>query len=75
MFTVKATGDHLQFQWQKDRSNLCEGGKYCDTNTDTLHIVKVEKSDEGRYRCHVMNDTDKKGESSCEAYLTVGKLV
>ena len=75
VFRVKATGEHLHFQWQKDHNNLCEGGKYWDINTDTLHIVKVEKCDEGHYRCHVTTDTDKKGKFSNEAKLTVGKLV
>ena len=75
MFKVKATGDHLQFQWQKNRSNLCEVGRYCDTSTGTLRILEVEKSDEGRYRCLVMNDTDKKGVLSEEVYLNVGKSV
>ena len=70
---MKATGENLQFQWQKNRINLCDGGRYCDTNTDTLHIVDTEKGDKGRYRCLVMNDVGRK--LSEEALLTVGKLV
>lgn len=70
---MKATGDNLHFKWQKDRTDLYDGGRYCDTDTDTLRIVKVEMSDEGRYRCIVKND---KGEMpSNEASLTVSKLM
>ena len=70
---VKATGDSLHFQWQKNRSNLCDGGKYCDTNTDTLRILDVDKDDKGRYRCFVKNDVGEK--ISDEAVLTISKLV
>ena len=69
VFRVKATGDEVHFQWQKDRSDLCDGGQYCDTNTDTLHIVDVEEGDRGRYRCIVKNDVGKK--FSNEALLTI----
>lgn len=68
-FHVEATGDKLHFQWQKDRNDLCDGGRYCDTKTDTLHIVDVEEGDKGRYRCIVKNDTERK--PSNEARLTI----
>ena len=70
---MKSTGESLQFQWQKNRNDLCDGDKYCDTNTHTLRIVEVEKGDKGRYRCLVMNDTG--WEFSDEALLTVSKLI
>ena len=70
VFKVKATGGDLHFQWQKDRTDLHDGGRYCDTDTDTLHIVKVEMSDEGRYRCIVKNHL-----RSDEASLTVSELM
>ena len=73
VFRVKATGDNLHFQWQKDRTDLYDGGRYCDTDTDTLRIVEVEMSDEGRYRCIVKNDKGKM--PSNEASLTVSKLM
>ena len=50
-FSIETTGDNLQFQWQKNGSDLSEGDKYWGVNTDTLHIVAVEGSDEGDYRC------------------------
>ena len=72
-FKIVATGDCLSFQWQKYRRDLSDGGRYCDTDNDTLSIVEVEKGDKGRYRCHVSNYT---GETfSKEAFLTVSKLV
>ena len=69
---MKATGESLQFQWQKNQNDLCDGDTYCDTNTDTLRIVEVEKGDKGRYRCLVKNDMG--WEFSDEALLTVSKL-
>ena len=71
-FRVKATGDHLQFQWKKDCENLHDDSKYGGTNTDTLRIKDVEKSDKGCYQCLVKNNCK---EMSTEVELTVGKLV
>ena len=70
-FNIQATGDNLQFQWQKDGSDLSEGGKYCGTDTDTLRIIKMEEDDKGCYRCVVKNDVEMK--FSHEALLTVSK--
>ena len=72
IFRVKATGEDLQFQWQKDRNDLHEDSRYCDTDTDTLRIIEVNKSDKGRYRCLVKNVVGKM--YSDEAPLTVGEL-
>ena len=72
-FRVKATGDNLHFQWQKDCTDLYDGGRYRDTDTDTLRIVKVELSNEGHYRCIVKNDKGKL--PSDEASLAVSKLM
>ena len=73
LFRVKATGDNVYFQWQKDCTDLYDGGRYRDTDTDTLRIVKVEMSNEGYYRCIVKND--KRELPSDEAFLTVSKLM
>ena len=73
-FKVEATGDRLKFKWQKDRKiDLSDDEKYYDTDTDTLHIVEVEKGDKGRYRCRVSNYITEI--FSKEAFLTVSKLV
>ena len=72
-FNIVATGDCLSFQWQKYRRDLSDGGRYCDTDIDTLSIVEVGKDDKGRYRCRVSNNIG--ATFSKEAILTVGKLV
>ena len=72
-FTVEASGDDLQFQWRKDDEDLHDSNKYRGTNSDTLHIKDVDKSDKGSYQCLVKNDV---GETlSEEANLAVSKLV
>ena len=72
-FRVQATGDNLQFQWQKNRNYLSDDNRHHGTGTDTLHIVKVEKGDsKAHYRCSVKNEIE---EFSKEAVLTVSKLV
>ena len=54
--------------------NLPDSNKHCDTDTDTLCIMKVEKGDnKARYRCHVKNKIGE--ESSKDAVLTISKLV
>ena len=71
VFTLKATGENLYLQWQKDCSDIDDcGTRYCGTHTNTLRIFDVEKSDKGRYRCCVNNNL-----VSEEAILTVCKFV
>ena len=72
-FSIEATGKNLQFQWQKDCSDLMDSGKYRGIYTDTLHIVAVEGSDEGDYGCLVKNDVGRL--FSDEALLSFGKLL
>ena len=73
-FRVEATGDVLQFQWQKNGTDIYDhGSRYRGTTTDTLRILMVEKGDKGCYRCFVKNY---KGEEfSNDAVLIVSKLV
>ena len=47
------------------------GSNYSGTDTNTLSIRRVKRSDEGRYRCLVKNEVKKDGEVSEEAKLTV----
>ena len=73
-FQVEATGDNLHFQWQKNHSDLDDDDKgCCGTHTNTLHIVEVETSHKGRYRCLVKNCVGKK--FSDEPFLTVSKFL
>ena len=73
-FSVKATGDGLEFQWKKDCEILGDGSKYRGTNTHTLHIKDVEKSDTGSDQCLVKNDVNEE-QLSEDTYLAVSKLV
>ena len=70
-FHIEATGDDLHFHWQKNHSDLDDGDRYCGTHTNRLHILEVEMSDKGRYRCLVKSLVGEK--LSDEAFLTVSK--
>ena len=70
-FKVEATGDDLTFQWLKDGSDVHNDSDYSGTNTSTLMIQEVKKSDGGRYRCFVNNEAKIEGEVSDEAQLKV----
>ena len=74
---VQATGDDLQFQWQKDKIDIdsSEPRTQCNNigNASILHIQHTEKSDKGRYRCLVKSPIEKTGKASQEANLSVCK--
>ena len=74
-FTVEATGDELQFQWQKDGEDIDRNKSWLQCSqtdkTSTLHIQCVEKKDQGHYKCLVKNAVGKSEEISHEAKLTV----
>ena len=78
-FTVEATGDDIEFQWQKDERNITDNESRFNfsrsADTSTLCIQHTEKSDKGRYRCLVKNPVEKKGKPSKKAGLSVCKLV
>ena len=78
-FRVEATGDNLQFQWQKDERNIVDYNsrfKVSKTeDTSTLCIHCVQKSDKGHYRCLIKNPVEKNGKPSIEADLSVCKYV
>ena len=74
MFQVKAAGDDVQFQWQKNCSNIQDSDtRYRGANSDTLRILEVKKEDRGYYRCRVKSEPGEK--FSKEVVLTVSKLV
>jgi len=55
-FTVVASSMiPLSYQWQKDTSNMTNGGRFYGVDTATLKIASVETSDQGVYRCMVTN--------------------
>ena len=77
-FRIEASGDSLEFQWQKDRDDIGSNESWlCSNkpNTSTLQIPCVKKSDQGHYRCLVKNPVEQSGKSSYEAKLAVCKFL
>ncbi len=55
-FSVGATGSGtLGYQWQKDQSDLSNGGHYSGVTTNTLVISSADAADAASYRCVVSN--------------------
>ena len=53
-FSVTAAGDGtLSYQWQKNTSNLGNGGHYSGVTTATLTVSDIDAADEAAYRCVV----------------------
>ena len=79
VFRVEATGDELQFQWQKDGIDIDHSEPRFQCNSagtvSTLHIKDTSKSDKVHYRCLITNPVEKKGMLSTEANLSVCKSV
>ena len=77
-FTVEATGDNLQFQWQKDGKEIDSNQSrlQCSQtdNTSTLYLQGVVKSNQGHYKCLVRNPVEKSGMPSNTAKLAVCEL-
>ena len=72
--SIKAKGDHLKYQWQKNDHNVCDDSTHKGAATDMLTVQQVNKSDAGRYKCVVKNEVKVDGEVSEEAQLTVCKF-
>lgn len=70
LFTVVATGSgSLAYQWQKNGTNLVDGGHYSGCTTSTLVVSTIDDSDAASYDCLV---TDANGSTfSDPAQLTV----
>ena len=79
MFRVEATGDELQFHWQKDGIDIdsSEPRLHCNSvgNASTLHIKDTKKSDKGHYRCLIKNPVEQRGMLSKEANISVCKFI
>lgn len=55
-FTVAAAGDTpLSYQWQKNQSDLSDGGHYSGVTTVTLTVSNADAADAANYRCVVTN--------------------
>ncbi len=68
-FSVVATGAGLRYQWQKNATNLTEGGRFTGVTNPTLSIANAQESDEAAYRCVVTNAYG--SSNSLSAVLTV----
>ncbi|MHC4444084.1 MAG: immunoglobulin domain-containing protein [Planctomycetota bacterium] len=55
-FNVVATGASLEYQWQKNGTNLSDGGNISGAATGTLQVSNVQASDAANYRCVVSNN-------------------
>ncbi len=54
--TVATTGSNpLRYQWQKNHTNLNNGGHYSGCTTNTLTITGADENDAASYRCVVTN--------------------
>ena len=74
-FKVEARGDKLLFQWQKNGCDVHSDNSYSGTDTNTLSIRQVKKSDEGYYRCLVKSEVVHDEVLSKEAQFTVRKFM
>ncbi len=55
-FTILASGSNpLSYQWQKNNTNLSNGGHYSGVTTNTLTISDADPADAAGYRCIVTN--------------------
>lgn len=71
-FSVAATGGGtLSYQWQKDGTNLTDGGSISNSKTATLAVSNVSSADAGKYTCLVSTTTSCPSVTSSQAQLTV----
>jgi hypothetical protein len=75
IFTVRATGNNLRYQWQMNQGtgfvDLKNAFPYSGVNTDSLTIFGVSATQDGfRYRCMVAN-TCSAADSSADAVLHI----
>ena len=69
-FKIEARGDDVQFQWQRNGSNLKSNEMYSGTNTNTLRVQHIKKSDEGCYSCLVRNEISETSLSALTLFFT-----
>ena len=65
-FKIEARGHALKLEWRKYGTNLKDDRNYSATDTNTLNIRHVKKSDAGCYRCLVKNEIKKNRISVCK---------
>lgn len=71
LFSVQAAGsDPLGYQWQKNSSNLTNGGNISGTTTNLLQIANVSSGDQADYRCVVTNNYGTAASNAASLTLT-----
>ena len=74
LFSVTATGSGtLSYRWQKNRTDLSDGGHYSGVATASLTVSNCDASDAADYRCVVTSSYG--SATSNEAALTVPPVV
>lgn len=69
-FTVSATGlNPLRYQWQKNGTNLLDGGNIFGSTTNLLTLTRIVANDAGSYSVTIKNDFG--SVVSSNAWLTV----
>jgi len=75
-FTVAASGEGaLTYQWQKDSSDLSDGGHYSGVTTATLTVSSADSGDEADYRCVVTGECGSANSNAAALTLTAGTTV
>jgi hypothetical protein len=55
---VAATGEGmLTYQWQKNQTNLTDGGHYTGCTTNALTVASTDANDAANYRCIITNSS------------------
>ena len=62
-FTVEATGDDLQFQWQKDGKDI-DSNDCLPSPTDHSSTLQIQCVDKGHYRCLVKSSVEESRKES-----------
>jgi hypothetical protein len=72
-FAVGANGtEPLSFRWQKNSTNVNDGGHYSGSTTPTLTISEADNSDVASYRCVVTNAWGGTNSSAVTLTVSVG---
>ena len=69
VFSVAATGFPLNYQWQKNSTNLTDGGRISGVKTATLTLENLQTNDAGVYSVTITNVAG--GATSSNATLTI----
>ena len=66
IFTVEATGDDLQFQWQKDGKDI-DSNDCLSSPTDHSSTLQIQCVEKGHYKCLVKSSVEESRKKSLHA--------